>query len=131
MSRRVKHGAGEVLTFCFSISIATGLSYARADTMEGEGTDAAAVGDNGALQEVVVTAQKRSEAINRVGLSVSALTRSALKKQGVSSVEDLANTLPGLSYTLSNQSTPVYTLRGVGFYENSLAASPAVSVYVG
>ncbi|PQM25682.1 TonB-dependent receptor (plasmid) [Sphingopyxis lindanitolerans] len=37
---------------------------------------------------------------------------------------------PGLTFAVSQKGAPVYTIRGVGYYEESLAASPAVSVYV-
>ena len=80
--------------------------------------------------EIIVTAQKRAENISRVGLSISALSGATMEKQGIKNVADLAHVIPGLTYANSNTNTPVYTLRGVGFYENSLGASPAVSVYV-
>jgi len=67
---------------------------------------------------------------SRVGLTIAALSGDALEKANVSSVEDLTRLVPGLTYTRSAYSTPVYTLRGVGFYDTSLGASPAVSVYI-
>jgi iron complex outermembrane recepter protein len=82
------------------------------------------------LQEITVTASKREESASRVGLTIAALAGDALEKANVSSVEDLTRLVPGLTYTRSAYSTPVYTLRGVGFYDTSLGASPAVSVYV-
>jgi outer membrane receptor protein involved in Fe transport len=82
------------------------------------------------LEEVTVTASKREETASRVGLTIAALSADALEKANVKSVEDLTKLVPGLTYTRSAYSTPVYTLRGVGFYDTSLGASPAVSVYV-
>lgn len=82
------------------------------------------------IEEVVVTAQKRAESINEVGLTVQAISGEELTAQGITSVKDMVKMVPGLSYANSYYNTPVYTLRGVGFYENSLAAYPAVSVYV-
>ena len=46
------------------------------------------------------------------------------------SLADLANATPSLSFTNSANGTPVYTLRGVGFYETSIGAYPTVSTYV-
>src|SRR3546814_16373897 len=37
---------------------------------------------------------------------------------------------PGFTFTKSQDGTPLYTLRGVGFNDYTLGASPAVSVYV-
>ena len=82
------------------------------------------------LEEIVVTAQKRSESINDVGMSINAISGDQLLERGVTSVADLAKVVPGFNFTSTLYATPVYTIRGVGFQENSLAASPAVSVYV-
>jgi iron complex outermembrane recepter protein len=79
--------------------------------------------------EIVVTAQKRTESINKVGLTIQALSGDQLSQQGVKNVADLTKVIPSLTVANSTYNTPVYTLRGVGFYDNSLAAYPAVSVY--
>jgi len=83
-----------------------------------------------ALEEVLVTAQKRQESINKVGLAISAVSGEALRDANLRSVADLAMIVPGLTFTQSGNDTPVYTLRGVGFYETTLAAYPDVTVYV-
>lgn len=80
--------------------------------------------------EIVVTANKREQRLNDVGLTVSVLSGDALQDRQINSLEDLANATPGLSFTNSANGTPVYTLRGVGFYETSLGAYPTVSTYV-
>lgn len=80
--------------------------------------------------EIIVTANKREQSINKVGLAITALSGDTLKNQNIVSLSDLANSIPGLSYSPSATQTPVYTLRGVGFYETSLAAYPTTSVYV-
>lgn len=82
------------------------------------------------LQDIVVTANRRSETANRVGVSLTAVSGDALLSRGVSSAADLAKVIPGLVYTPTPYNTPVYTLRGVGFFDNTLASSPAVSVSV-
>lgn len=80
--------------------------------------------------EIVVTAQKREQNLSDVPMSVNALSGDALVTRGVQSVQDLAKFTPGLSYVESGASTPVYSLRGVGFFDTALAARPTVSVYV-
>lgn len=82
------------------------------------------------LEEVVVTAQKRSQSINDVGMSVSAATGDQVQSLGISDVAGLVKVTPGLTFSLSQNGTPLYTLRGVGFNDYTLGASPAVSVYV-
>jgi outer membrane receptor protein involved in Fe transport len=82
------------------------------------------------LDEVIVTANKREQRLQDVGLSVSAVGDGALASQRIESVADLAKVIPGLQAAPSVDNTPVYTLRGVGFYETSVAAYPDVSIYL-
>lgn len=80
--------------------------------------------------EIVVTAQKRDQAINDVPMSITALTGDQLAARGVESTEDLARVVPGFTFTQSPYSAPVYSIRGVGFYDYSIGATPTVSVYL-
>jgi iron complex outermembrane recepter protein len=80
--------------------------------------------------EIVVTANKREQRLNDVGLTVAVVSGDDLQNRQINSLADLANATPGLSFTNSANGTPVYTLRGVGFYETSLGAYPTVSTYV-
>lgn len=80
--------------------------------------------------DIVVTANKREQRLNDVGSTVAVLSGDALQNRQINSLEDLANATPGLSFANSANGTPVYTLRGVGFYETSLGAYPTVSTYV-
>jgi len=79
--------------------------------------------------EIVVTAQKRSESINRVGMAITAETGDQLLQQGIRSTADLAKVVPGFTYEGSGGNQPVYSIRGVGFHDGSLAAGQAVAIY--
>lgn len=79
--------------------------------------------------DIVVTANKRSQSINDVPLTITAASGDTLMQRGISSTADLAKIVPGLTAQPSPFNTPVYTLRGVGFYESTLSASPTVAVY--
>jgi outer membrane receptor protein involved in Fe transport len=84
-----------------------------------------------ALEEIVVTAQKRVQKINDVGLTIQSIGGQKLKDKQINSLADLAQAVLGLSFTQSGFNTPVYTLRGVGFYEKTtLGAYPDVSTYL-
>lgn len=87
-------------------------------------TDPSAAGEN------IVTANKREQNLSKVGLSISALGAADLASRRISNVADLAQATPGLVFAPTPDSTPVYTLRGVGFFESSLAAYPDVSLYL-
>jgi iron complex outermembrane recepter protein len=83
------------------------------------------------LAEIVVTAQKRSESINDVGMSISAISGDSLVRRGITDVSQLSRVVPGFNFSQNGgNGSPVYTLRGIGFNDTSVAAAPTVSVYV-
>jgi iron complex outermembrane receptor protein len=49
------------------------------------------------LEEITVTAQRRSQLINSVGMSLAAFSGDQLKLQGVDSITDLPKVVPGLT----------------------------------
>jgi outer membrane receptor protein involved in Fe transport len=82
------------------------------------------------VQEVIVTANKREEVANKVGMSLTVLSKGDLLAEGVIDTSDLVKVVPGFNYTQSGYGIPVYSMRGIGFYDVSLGASPAVAIYV-
>lgn len=80
--------------------------------------------------DIVVTANKRSQNLMDVPMSVTALSGDQLERRGINSVQDLVKVTPGLSYVESGNAVPVYSLRGVGFFDTSIGARPTVSIYV-
>jgi iron complex outermembrane receptor protein len=83
----------------------------------------------GQLEEVIVTAQKRSERIQDVPMSITAVSRDELSKEGVFSPADLEKVAPGFTYRQSQNGTPVYAIRGIGFYSEQAAVAPTVTIY--
>lgn len=81
------------------------------------------------LEEVIVTAQKRSQSINEVPMSITALSGEDMANRGIELAQDLNKTVPGFNYSESRVGTPIYTLRGVGFNDIALGGRPTVSVY--
>ena len=81
------------------------------------------------IAEIVVTATKHAESINHVPMSISAVSGSDLAAAGIKSADDLGKIVPGFTFTQSAYSTPVYSLRGVGFYNYDIASTPTVTVY--
>lgn len=82
------------------------------------------------LGNIIVTAQKREQRLNDVGLSVQAIGAEAIADRGITETADLVKLVPGFTYTPSPYASEVFTLRGVGLYDNALAAAPSVSVYL-
>jgi iron complex outermembrane receptor protein len=82
------------------------------------------------ITEIVVTAQKREQAVNTVGMSITAASGDQLQARGIYSVEDLTRLVPGFTVQHSNFNSTSFTLRGVGFFNSDLATPAAVTVYV-
>ena len=85
---------------------------------------------DGDQTEIIVTAQRRSEALQRTPVAVSVLSGTTLANQAISSERDLQVAVPGLTVRASQNDNQLnYSLRGqtVDTYSNSL---PAVLPYV-
>src|SRR3546814_6572670 len=80
--------------------------------------------------EIIVTAQKREQSLNSVGLTVTAISGEALAERNLTSLQEIASASPGLNFTTSPSNTPILTIRGVGFDSRNLGATPSVSVYL-
>ena len=89
------------------------------------------------LEEVVVTAQKRSQSLQDVGVAVNAFNDSDIRELGMGNVADIASQSPNVTIKqYYGNSFPVITIRGVGmnyFGSNSASASAVHvdEVYVG
>ncbi len=82
------------------------------------------------IEEVIVTAQKREESINDVGMSIQSATGEKLNDLGITDTADLYKIVTGFSSNVTYYGTSIYTIRGVGFQDTALASGPTVSVYL-
>lgn len=85
---------------------------------------------DGASADIVVTALKREQSVNRVPMSITAVTGDTLTQLGVTDVLALQKVVPGFYAQDSSYGTPVYYLRGVGFYEQSVLVKAPVGIYI-
>jgi iron complex outermembrane receptor protein len=82
------------------------------------------------LEEVVVTAQKRDQSANDVGITINAFTGDQIREFGVSTAEDIGQITPGLTVNeTAATGVPLYTIRGVGFQDYSTGSSSTVGLY--
>jgi iron complex outermembrane recepter protein len=81
------------------------------------------------LQEIVVTAQKRSENLQRVPIAVTAITAATLARSGIQSTQDLGFAVPSLVYSRSGSYAQPF-LRGVGSDQTQPNSDPSVATYV-
>lgn len=110
-----------------ALAISMALS-AQAAFAQDKPADAAAEGNG---DEIIVTAQKRSENVQNVPLAVSVVAPSALKAAGVTQFQDLGKVAPSL--TIRPAEHPVnanVSLRGVGTFAFGIGVEPSVAVLV-
>ncbi len=83
------------------------------------------------IEEVVVTAQKRSQAITDIGMSITAITGEQMDSLGFTSTVDVAAHTPGLTaqYAGAN-STPLFAIRGMGLDDVHINNNSSVGIYV-
>jgi iron complex outermembrane receptor protein len=80
-------------------------------------------------EEIIVTAQKREQAMQDVGISMTAMTGDMLEELGLTQTEDLALQTPGLTFSgYGGGVTTVFTIRGSGQLNFSDAYEPPVAV---
>ena len=83
-----------------------------------------------AIEEVVVTAQRRAETLQSVPLAITAFTESDLRASGISGIKDLTERAPGFTMGQFNQSQPQLYIRGIGSNEDGSAGDQSVIVYI-
>ncbi len=86
---------------------------------------------DGGLEEIIVTAQKRSESIQDVSIAISAFSADAIAEMGWTDVTQVATQSPNvdIKYVWGN-SMPVATIRGIGMNDFQANSKPGVGFYV-
>src|SRR5258708_32994936 len=86
--------------------------------------------DSNQLQEIVVTAQKRSESIQGIALAVSALTGDQLAKMGAVRFEDFALSAPSGSFIALGPVQDKVVMRGLSSGTTFDAPTPSTGYYI-
>jgi iron complex outermembrane receptor protein len=84
------------------------------------------------IEQVVVTARKRSERLQKVPISVTALSATQLAQNKVTTASDLGQIAPSLTFEQSSYSTfgDYIGIRGQKTTETLLSETPSVGVYI-
>ncbi len=80
-----------------------------------------------ALEDIVVTAEKRSESLQKVPLSVVAFTSAALAETGVQDFSSLAARIPGVTLNSAGPGRSSYSIRGIASIGGN---APTTGLYV-
>lgn len=93
---------------------------------------ASAQSENGGLQEIIVTAQKREQSLQDVPIAVTALGGDALQANRVTNVADLSGLAPGLTTaaTAGGSKIPQFSMRGATGNGSVPGSDRAVGIYI-
>ncbi len=87
------------------------------------------------LEEIVVTAQKRSENLQQTPIAITAFTAATIAKTGVSDIAELAERAPNVTFKFTapvsgaSNAASVF-IRGIGQSDFALTTDPGVGTYV-
>jgi len=104
--------------------LATAILSAATPVISGTSTD------NFTIEEIVVTAQKRSQSLQEVPVTISAFSDDFLKQTGSSDIADLALYTPGLQADNTFSGFPSIVMRGIGSNDFGIGSDPSVGIYM-
>lgn len=110
--------------------LCAGLSLFAMTTHAAFAQEAAETENNGGIQEIIVTAQKKSERLQDVPISVAALTGAMVEDRAAVTLQGLQGAVPNVEIgTFSNTpNTAVFTIRGIGVIEPDPYAGNTVGI---
>lgn len=110
------------LTLSWSTCVtALAAAFAHAPVLAQEAAQApgsSAAGGAPQLEEIVVTAEKRSELISKAPLAISTVNQQNLDELGITSAQQLVTTVPNFQIS-ANGYTPQLSIRGIGNFSGS------------
>lgn len=113
-----------IATAAFGVLSGGGSANAQSAKPEKAGsgqTDGTQIGD------IVVTANKRSESVQRTPLSIAAISGDVLQARGIQNTEQLGQTTPGL--LIQRQVVTKVVVRGVGSENFTIGGDPGVAIH--
>ena len=123
--------SGKALVLAIGISALAGMVNAQSTAQSGAAaTTEIPAGSPGALQEIIVTAQRRSEDVQRAALAIDVISPQALGLAGATRATDIAGLVPALQISDSGNSEQSLYLRSVGTFTANAYSDPAVAFNV-
>jgi outer membrane receptor protein involved in Fe transport len=120
-------GKSQITVSIVALSLAMSFNPTGSRTA-GAATDNAAADSGAGLEEIVVTAQKRSENIKNIPISISALSGYELQQRRIADYDDIARSVPGVSFNSLGASEGLdnISIRGI----SSTSGSATVGLYL-
>jgi iron complex outermembrane recepter protein len=124
MRRSIKYRAaagGPALAFVLCSSTAYAADIPGNKTADPNGSS---------LEEIIVTAQRRSQNQQDVPIAISTVTGDVASKSGVTNTEGLSSLVPALQFSRQTALGGAPFIRGVGTSAVPIGVEPAVATYV-
>jgi iron complex outermembrane receptor protein len=95
------------------------------------GASARTTAQASALEEIIVTASKRTESLQDVPISVNAFSDQVIQDAGIHNASDLAILTPSLTITTNiSPFTAAFRIRGIGTSQSDIALEPSVGLFI-
>lgn len=108
------------------LTLAMTLGFIRPAAAEPSG----AAPETHTLEAIIVTAQKREQNINDVGIAITAFDSQTIKELAFSQPSDVANSVSNMSVSTLLTNVPNFSIRGVGVNDYAINQPTSVGVYV-
>ena len=82
------------------------------------------------LEEVTVTARKRTETLQSVPQSIQAISEQTIINAGLRGMDDYVRFIPSLNIVQSNPGTAMVVFRGIADAQSTFIAEPSAAVYL-
>jgi len=83
-----------------------------------------------ALEEIIVTAQKRAQSLQEVPVAVTAISGDDINDAGITGLADISRQTPGFSMTQFNLAEPQMFIRGIGSTQDSAGSDAPVAMFI-
>lgn len=114
----------QTLAFCVS---ALGLAYGTAAHAQDAGSQPADVANGAAVQDIVVTAQKRSTLLQQTPAAITAVAGATLVERGINDLPAAQALVPSARFQIEQQSVQIF-IRGVGASLDFANVQPVVAL---
>ena len=110
--------------------LATGVAMASLTTAASAWAQTVPIDSAIRVDEVIVTAQRRAQALQDVPVTVTVFGAEQLEQARIKDVDDVATRTPGLQFDAFPASQPRIAIRGIGSTDRGAAGDPSAAVFI-
>lgn len=131
MESRFKNGVAAIALLSGAMLAGPSVMAAHAQDASGdEAPAAAAESGERRVDTIVVTAQRRSQTLQDVPVTVTAFGAELIEEARIQEIDDIVTRTPGLSFDAFPASQPRLYIRGIGSSDRGAAGDPSAAVFI-